>query len=62
MFHVEQFKTKFMQTILIAATIGLGLYFFNWVYSEWGKLIKVTPKNDSRAWESDEDIYNNLNY
>jgi hypothetical protein len=51
-----------MQTILICATVGLGLYFFNWVWTEWGKLIKVTPKNDSQAWESDEDIYNNLNY
>lgn len=51
-----------MEFILTVLTIGLGLYFFNWVYSEWGKLIKVTPKNDSRAWENDEDIYDNLNY
>lgn len=48
-----------MQTILVLLTICGGLYFFNWVYSEWGKLFKVQPPTPEQL--EDIDWHNTIN-
>ena len=54
-----------MELLLTIFAIGLGLYFFNWVWKEWGKLFKVQPPTQVQVFDSkefDQDWHDNLNY